>query len=86
MIVETKHGSFSIVRKGAVAISAVRCKHRVRHHRVWREEGDIVHVEHRKKPTCLVDTKQIANGWGQWLATYDMQGNRIILSDWPYRV
>lgn len=80
-VVHTPYGDFTITRKGTLAISVVRAKHRVCHHRKWLDEGELTHVEHRKLPTSqlawYLRRMQCAMGWGQHLATFDLNGTMI---------
>ncbi len=50
MIVVTPHGGFQIRRKNTVAITVVRTRRPVCHYRMWREQGAVTHIEHRKRP------------------------------------
>jgi len=79
MIINTPHGSFDAKRKGTVAISVIRIRHRVAHHRVWWDEGDITFVEHRRMPTNIYSAKIGFSSWATYVATYDLKGNEIKL-------
>jgi len=53
MIISTQYGDFRIIRKDTVAISIVKAKRQVRHHRKLVEQGEVTHIEHRRVPvTC----------------------------------
>ena len=79
MMINTLYGDFNIIRKDAVAMSVIRMRHDVRHHRKIWKEGDISHVEHRRIPTNVQDVKLNLAAWATHIATFDLKGNMIKL-------
>lgn len=71
-IVTTPHGNMTIARRDAVAISIIRARHSVLHYKTQRNKGDITHIEHRKIPLYFN-----GNGWSDYIASYDLDGNEI---------
>lgn len=71
MIVNTPHGSFPITRRATIGFSVVRLTQPVRHRYCYREIGELVTIEHRKRPRCKA---LIGGPWCEWVATYDLEG------------
>ncbi len=71
-IVTTPHGDIVIIRKDVVAISIVKVRHAVIHHKKRCIKDDVVHIEHRKIPSYFN-----CNGWSDYIASYDLNGNEI---------
>jgi len=80
MIVNTPHGNFNVKRKGTVAISVVRTRHRVIHHRILLDSDSITFIEHRRVPTNIYNVKIGFSSWATYMATYDLNGCEIKLS------
>ena len=78
--ISTPYGEFKLVRKDVVAISVVRPKHRVRHHRIEVTSDELTHIEHRRVPADLHQFAAGTGGWAHYIATYDLDGNPIELS------
>jgi len=72
-IIKTKLGSFQLTRKGTVAISIVKTKHPVRHHRTAMGTGTVTHIEHRKPPTVPGSDA----GWYTWVASFGLDGKEL---------
>lgn len=79
MIVITPHGDFKTIRKDVVAISVLKTKRIVLHHRKRFQVGEVTHVEHRKIPKFISRVKCNFGSWGEWIATYDVHGNELEL-------
>lgn len=71
--IKTRLGTFQVTRKGAVAISAVKTKHPVRHHGNQYGTGAITHIEHRKLPK----RPGLDTGWYIWIATFRLDGKEL---------
>ena len=71
-IVTTPHGDITIIRKDVVAISIIKVRHAVIHHKKRRIKDDITHIEHIKIPLYFN-----GNGWSDYIASYDLDGNEI---------
>ena len=80
MIINTPHGAFTTIRKDTIAISVIRIRRHVRHHRILWDEGDITFVEHRRVPTNVHDAKLGFASWATYVATFDLNGNEIKLA------
>jgi len=80
-VVETELGVFPIIRKDAIAITVVKVRRKVRHHRKWLDRDDITHVEHRKIPSYRSKVVSNSGGWNEIIATYTLDGKRIKLAD-----
>lgn len=83
MIINTPYGQFKVFRKDTVAITVFRARREVCHNRVHLEEGDYGHKEHRKYPTSIANVKNGMGSWGEYLATYTMDGTLYTLSCCP---
>jgi len=79
MIISTPHGDFATKRKDVVAISVVRAKRRVRHHRIWLREGETTHIEHRRIPKSIVGVKANISGWAEYVETFNLDGEKLNL-------
>ena len=74
--ISTPYGEFELVRKDVAAISVVRPKWVVRHHRKRVGTDEVTHIEHRHIPNS---PWQLVAAWAQRIATYDLNGNEIPL-------
>ena len=79
MIIKTEYGDFEIVRKDVVAITIVKIKRPVTHHRKRFATNELTHIEHRKQPKSFVLVQGNCGGWATPLQTYDLKGNKIDL-------
>lgn len=79
MIIKTEYGDFETVRKDVVAITIVKIKRSVTHHRKRFATNELTHIEHRKQPKLFVLVQGNCGGWAIPLATYDLDGNVIEL-------
>lgn len=77
-VIKTRFGNFQVTRKGAVAISVVRTKHCVRHHRIQFSEGALTYIEHRKMPRKPNRPESMDTGWYTWIATLGMDGKELM--------
>jgi hypothetical protein len=76
--IKTRFGTFQVTRKGAVAISVVKTKHPVRHHRTPFESDETTHIEHRKIPKNMKDPALMDTGWYTWVATFGLDGKELM--------
>jgi hypothetical protein len=76
--ITTRLGIFQVTRKGTVAISVVKAKHRVTHHRKSFLTGEITHIEHRKVPKKTKDPESMDTGWYTWIATFGLDGKELM--------
>ena len=76
--ITTRFGIFQVTRKGTVAISVVKTKHRVTHHRIPFMAGETTHVEHRKIPKKTKNPESMNTGWYTWIATFGLDGKELI--------
>jgi hypothetical protein len=81
MEVITPLGIYKVIRKDAIAITVVKVKRRITHHRTRYLANDITHIEHRKVPRHLYRVKSNCGGWAVPLATYYLDGTEIKLKD-----
>lgn len=77
MTVSTPHGVFTIVRKDTVAISVIKIKRQVRHHRKLCEIGELSHLEHRKIPPSGYFLRFPT--WAEHVASYALDGIQLEL-------
>ena len=80
-VVETELGTFRVIRKDAVAITVVKVRRTVRHHRKRWDKDDVTHVEHRKIPSYRSKVVSNSGSWNEIIATYTLDGKRITLKD-----
>lgn len=79
MKIQTEYGEISITRSDTKYISIVKAKRTVRHHRKIVQAGNITHVEHRRPPRLINKIKLNLGGWAEYIATFDITGNKINL-------